>query len=94
MYQITDLENYFPINYEFEGKDRIYFPDFLVKPKNLIVEIKSSWTYDNNGKNKDLRNINDKKWEAAKSLDDYNFPPLKSKDEIKLYFELLNKNLI
>lgn len=94
MYPISDLENCFPINYELDGKDKIYFPDFLVKPKNLIVEIKSSWTYDNNGKNKDLRNINNKKWEAAKSLDDYNFLPLKSKDEIKLYFELLNKNLI
>ena len=59
----------------------------------MIVEIKSAWTYDNNGKNKELKEINDKKWEAAKSLNDYTFFPLKSKNEIKLFFKLLTHNI-
>lgn len=93
-YPITDLENCFSIKYEIDGKSKIYFPDFLIKPNNLIIEIKSAWTYDNIGKNKDLRNINNEKWKAAKSLNNYNFLPLKSKDEILLYFKLLDEKLI
>jgi len=33
------------IKYNFENKDHYYFSDFFIKEKNLIVEIKSSWTY-------------------------------------------------
>jgi len=93
-FPITDLDNCFSVRYDMDGKTKIYFQDFLIKPKNLIIEIKSMWTYDNNGKNDELRNINNKKWEAAKSLVDYNFLPLKSKGEIKLWFELLDKKMI
>lgn len=88
-FDINDLENCFSIKYNYNNKDKIYFPDFLIKSKNTIIEIKSSWTYDNKGNNEELRNINDKKWEAAKSLSNYSFFPLKSKDEIKLFIQLL-----
>ncbi len=88
-FPIENLENCFPIKYNDDGKTKIYFPDFLIKNKNMIVEIKSRWTYDNNGKNEVLRNMNLKKWEAAKSLTDYTFFPLKSKDEIKLFVKML-----
>jgi hypothetical protein len=93
-FDINDLTNCFSVKYEMDGKTKIYFPDFLITPKNLIIEIKSTWTYDNNGKNERLRNINNKKWEAAQSLNDYDFLPLKSKDEIKLWFELLDKKMV
>ena len=93
-FDIDDLTNCFSIKYEMDGKTKIYFPDFLITPKNLIIEIKSPWTYDNNGKNEELRNINNKKWEAAQLLNDYDFLPLKSKDEIKLWFELLDKKMV
>jgi hypothetical protein len=93
-FHISDLENCFSIKYELDGKTKIYFPDFLIKNKNVIIEIKSSWTYDNNGMNINLRNINNKKWEAAESLDDYTFLPLKSKHEIILWFELFDKKMI
>lgn len=93
-YPIETLENCFPIKYENLNKPKIYFPDFLIKNKNIIIEIKSPWTYDNNGKNEELRGLNHKKWEAAKSLNNYTFLPLKSKSEIKLWFELIDKKMI
>ena len=33
------------IKYEFENKNKIYYPDFYIKDKTLIVEIKSWYTY-------------------------------------------------
>ena len=33
------------IDYLFEGKERVYHPDFFIKEFNLIVEIKSDYTY-------------------------------------------------
>jgi hypothetical protein len=93
-FPIEDLDNCFGIKYEKDNKTKIYFPDFLVKKKNIIIEIKSPWTYDNNGKNDELRESNDKKWEAAKSLVDYAFLPLKNKNEIKLWFDLIDKKII
>lgn len=93
-FPIETLENCFAIKYENDDKPKIYFPDFLIKNKNIIIEIKSGWTYDNNGKNEELRNINNKKWEAAKSLNDYTFLPLKSKTDIMLWFDLIDKKII
>jgi len=91
LYPIETLENGFAVKYTHEGKDRVYFPDFLVTTNNLIVEIKSAWTYDNNGKNESLREINHAKWQAAKSLEGFKFITLKSKGEIRNYFELLKQ---
>lgn len=31
--------------YFFDGKDRVYYPDFYIKSSNTIIEIKSTWTY-------------------------------------------------
>jgi hypothetical protein len=93
-FKLTDLENCFPIKYNINNKCKIYFPDFLIKTKNTIIEIKSSWTYDNNGKNIALRDVNHKKWEAAKSLKDYKFLPLISMSQIKLYLKLIDEELI
>ena len=42
------------IKYIYDGKEHYYFSDFYYEPKNLIVEIKSSWTY---SKNKDVNEI-------------------------------------
>ena len=33
------------IEYKYENENRIYFPDFYYKPLNLIIEIKSIYTY-------------------------------------------------
>ena len=41
-----EIENFKgSVDYFFEGKQRKYFPDFLVR-KNLVVEVKSSYTYE------------------------------------------------
>lgn len=90
-FPIESLENCFAVKYTYDDKEHVYFPDFLITTNNLIVEIKSSWTYDNNGKNESLREINHAKWEAAKSLEGFKFIALKSKGEIKNYFELLEQ---
>lgn len=34
------------IEYEFEGKKRRYFPDIWIPKHNLIIEVKSTWTYE------------------------------------------------
>jgi hypothetical protein len=49
---------------------------------------------DNNGTNEELRHINNKKWEAAKSLNDYTFLPLKCKSDIMLWFDLIDKKMV
>jgi len=52
-YEFDFLKNYYnigikkinSIKYHFENKDRIYFPDFYHEPLNLIIEIKSDYTF-------------------------------------------------
>ncbi|HRW21443.1 MAG TPA: hypothetical protein P5509_05675 [Bacteroidales bacterium] len=34
------------IRYNFELKDRRYYPDFYIKSTNTIIEVKSQWTFD------------------------------------------------
>jgi hypothetical protein len=38
------------IEYQFNNKNRFYFPDIYVKSKNLIVEVKSTYTFQTEGK--------------------------------------------
>lgn len=40
------------------GITRTYFPDFYIMSENKIVEVKSTWTYDNCGKIPPERNVN------------------------------------
>lgn len=51
-YELDFLEKYYKIvkkhnciKYQFDGKEKIYFPDFYYEPLNMIIEIKSSYTY-------------------------------------------------
>jgi hypothetical protein len=45
---IVDHQKIPRIKYNFENKERIYFPDIYVKSKNLIIEVKSIYTYNSN----------------------------------------------
>ncbi|MCK9416818.1 hypothetical protein M0Q97_09200, partial [Candidatus Dojkabacteria bacterium] len=45
-YYTIDLKNGTTIRYNFENKNSVYYPDFYYEPLNLIVEIKSSYTYE------------------------------------------------
>lgn len=47
------------INYNFNGKQKTYFPDFYLKKLNLVIEIKSKYTYEFN------KIINEAKKEAT-----------------------------
>lgn len=42
---ISDITNGHTIHYKFIDKDRIYYPDFYFKKLNLIVEVKSTYTF-------------------------------------------------
>jgi len=65
-YNKIDIKNGPTIKYEFEDNDCIYFSDFYITSKNLIVEIKSDYYYNLHLK----RNFN-KKEESIKQ--GYNF---------------------
>jgi hypothetical protein len=42
-----EIENFKgSIDYFFEGKNRKYFPDFFIRNKNMIIEVKSLYTYE------------------------------------------------
>ncbi len=54
-----------PFTYTINGLSCVYNPDFLFRGD--IIEIKSSWTYDKNGKDKKLREKNEAKWAAVRA---------------------------
>lgn len=49
------------IRYKYDGKTKVYYPDIYIKSKDLLIEVKSTWTY-----NKDLEK-NEAKFKAARS---------------------------
>ena len=50
-------------NYEFMGKKHVYHTDFVYDGKD--IEIKSGWTYNKNGKDQLLQEINETKWQSV-----------------------------
>jgi len=59
--EVTNGKSY---DYIFEEKQHVYHTDFSFKGKQ--IEIKSGWTYNNNGKNLKLQEINEAKWESVR----------------------------
>lgn len=59
------------IRYIVNGNVHKYFPDIFIKSLNKIIEVKSTWTFDRKGKDKDLLNTNRLKEQACieKGLD-------------------------
>lgn len=72
------------VNYFFDGKKRKYFPDYSID--NLYIEIKSSYTYNKNGKDKYIESKNNCKFEAVKKLG-IEFKLLIDKEQIIEYFK-------
>lgn len=60
---LNDVHNCNGIDYSYDGKKRKYIPDFI--RHNRLFEIKSSYTWDDFGKNLDRRNQNIAKLDAA-----------------------------
>ena len=73
-------------NYVLNGKNHVYHSDFLFK--DITIEIKSTKTYNENGKNKFLELENETKWKAVRDNGD-SIIVLFSKEEIKKYVESL-----
>lgn len=65
------------INYFFAGDEKTYFPDFYIEKFNLVVEIKSTYTYEIN------KEINEAKKEATIN-NGFNFTFIIDKDYSKL----------
>jgi hypothetical protein len=51
--------------YIWNDKETRYYSDFLFRGK--VIEIKSTWTYDKNGKNKEMGLKNEAKWQAVRN---------------------------
>lgn len=82
--KIEDIE---PIEYLFENSTHFYFPDFYIKECNLIVEIKSSHTFEKHY----LKNI-EKKKSCERKL--YNFIFIIEKDYTEFENEMRISGLI
>jgi hypothetical protein len=89
-YELDFLEKYYilfmdlqrgpTIKYIFEGKNKVYYPDFYIPSLNLIIECKNSYLM-----KRDLNMINSKREECIKKKYDYILI------ENKNYFEFENK---
>lgn len=66
--------------YTFNGVEHTYYVDFKFRSKQ--IEIKSGWTYNKNGKDLELQNINEAKWKSVRDLGE-NLIVLIGKSEIK-----------
>jgi len=56
------------IKYIFNRKEKMYFPDFKIG--NTLIEIKSTWTYDECGKSLEKRLKNEAKWKEARKTNE------------------------
>jgi len=50
-------------DYIYDGKSHVYHTDFFYNGSN--IEIKSGWTYNKNGKDKKLEEVNQAKWKSV-----------------------------
>ena len=69
--------------YKIDGKTHLYKSDFYVADLDLIIEIKSEWTYNERGANLEKQAINEAKWSEAKK--EHNFILLIEKEQIKTF---------
>ena len=60
------------LKYSFKGKGHAYFPDFYIKSKKQVIEVKSTWTFDRCGKLPIEDNVFFKKKESVE-LAGFNF---------------------
>lgn len=79
---INEITTPQPFNYIINNNTYVYNPDFEFNGK--IIEIKSSWTYNKNGADKELENKNHSKWNAVKTTGK-EIIVLKSKKEIESF---------
>lgn len=73
--------------YEFKNETYVYNPDFLFR--EVTIEIKSTWTYNRNGKDKVLEAKNHAKWNSVE-LNEEKIIVLMTKKEIKKFVDSIS----
>jgi hypothetical protein len=63
---LSEVYNGQSFDYEWDGQIHVYHTDFTFRGKQ--IEIKSKWTYDNNGKNNELKLLNEAKWQSVEGI--------------------------
>ena len=79
--EIQDGKSY---NYVYDNNEHVYHTDFFYNGNN--IEIKSGWTYNKNGKDKKLEEINKAKWKSVVDSGD-KIIILLSKQQIELFVD-------
>ena len=87
---LNEIENGKSYDYVHEDQNHVYHTDFFFKNSN--IEIKSGWTYNKNGKDKLLEDINNAKWKSVVDAGD-KIIVLMSKREIDLFVELIYNSM-
>lgn len=83
---LSEVSNGSSFDYEFLGKKHVYHTDFVLR--NEHIEIKSGWTYDGNGTNELLKELNHTKWGSVVAMGE-KIIVLKSKQEISVFVNYL-----
>lgn len=72
--------------YEWKGEKHTYHTDFVFRGRH--IEIKSGWTYNKNGDDQELQNLNESKWKSVKDMGS-NLVVLIGKSEISGFIKYL-----
>jgi hypothetical protein len=83
---LSEVSNGDSFIYNYNNNEHTYHVDF--KFRNIQIEIKSGWTYNKNGSDKELEELNETKWKSAKDSG-ANFISLINKYEIKGFVKAL-----
>jgi len=63
---LSQVSNGRSYDYEFMDENHVYHTDFVYDSKD--IEIKSGWTYNKNGEDKLLQEINETKWQSVRDV--------------------------
>jgi len=82
--KLNEVQNGKSYGYTYEEKEHVYHTDFFYNGNN--IEIKSGWTYNKNGKDKKLEEVNKVKWKSVIDSGD-KIVVLLSKQQIELFVD-------
>lgn len=84
--KLSEVQNGKSYDYVYNDEKHVYHTDFFYNGEN--IEIKSGWTYNKNGKDKELENINKAKWKSVAEFGD-KIRIFMSKQEIEVFVSCL-----
>ena len=83
---LTEITSGDSFVYTFNGDEHTYHVDFKFRGRQ--IEIKSGWTYNKNGKDLELQELNETKWQSVRDKNE-NFIVLIDKSEVKGFVKAL-----